>query len=523
MSNDFKDKNLEELKQQFEPWPEPQIIQNELLSVEKLAPEIIPEPFRGYITDVAERMNCPIDFVAIALLVVVSTVVGAGCGIRPKRVDDWLVIPNLWGCVVGRPGMMKSPSVNEPMRFLESLEIEAKKSQDENIKNYNTELTIYATKKEAIKSQMVVAQKNIIKNGIKSDGLSPEHLKNLLNELKEPFKPVWKRFKTNDPTIEKLQELSAENPRGILVFRDELMGLLKNFDKTGHESDRAFYLEGWCGSASLTSDRIGRGTTRAENLCLSLFGTTQPDKLFQYLHSAIHGDNDGLIQRVQLLVYPDETTPWEYVDREPNHIEKIRVAKIIKDLADMDFVKHGANKSTDNSMFPYFNFSDDAQKIFCEWWEDLECKKLMDSDTHPILIEHLSKYRSLMPSLALLFQLIDIADGKTSDTVTEDNVARAVDWVDYLESHARRVYAMVTNIDMTAASLLSEKLLQSKLEDGFSVRDVYRQNWSILNNKTTAQAACNELVDAGWLREKIIEAGFGQRRTVTYLINRKIK
>lgn len=79
------------------------------------------------------------------------------------------------------------------------------------------------------------------------------------------------------------------------------------------------------------------------------------------------------------------------------------------------------------------------------------------------------------------------------------------------------------DIDTKAASLLAEKISNGKLKDGFTVRDVYRQNWSILNNKSIAQAACEELVEAGWLKDEIIEAKFGQRRKVTYLINPKIE
>ena len=33
----------------------------------------------------------------------------------------------------------------------------------------------------------------------------------------------------------------AENPDGLLLYRDELMGFLKGLEKQGHEGDRAFY------------------------------------------------------------------------------------------------------------------------------------------------------------------------------------------------------------------------------------------------------------------------------------------
>jgi hypothetical protein len=45
------------------------------------------------------------------------------------------------------------------------------------------------------------------------------------------------------------------------------------------------------------------------------------------------------------------------------------------------------------------------------WRTDLEAR-LRDSDEHPIMVAHLSKYRSLMPSLALIFHMCDcVVDG----------------------------------------------------------------------------------------------------------------
>src|SRR5215468_9773033 len=51
------------------------------------------------------------------------------------------------------------------------------------------------------------------------------------SNLSEPAAPKWRRFKTNDATVEKLGELLAANPRGLLVFRDELIRLLSQWDR----------------------------------------------------------------------------------------------------------------------------------------------------------------------------------------------------------------------------------------------------------------------------------------------------
>jgi putative DNA primase/helicase len=53
---------------------------------------------------------------------------------------------------------------------------------------------------------------------------------------------------------------------------------------------------------------------------MSMLGGIQPGRLRSYLVDAIKDGpgNDGLIQRFQLLVWPDTSTDWTYVDRAPN-------------------------------------------------------------------------------------------------------------------------------------------------------------------------------------------------------------
>lgn len=503
-------------------WPDPEPIKHSLLPVMSLPPTNIPEAFRGWVTDIADRMQCPVDFIAVAAIVAIAGIVGAGCAVKPKQKDDWLVVPNLWGGVVGRPGMLKTPAISEVMRFINTLEAEAKQTFDASAASYYAEAEFLKAEKEAIKSAMLKAQKQVLKKKVHQDSYDVLDLKNKLAQVQEANKPVWKRYKTNDATIEKLSELLADNSRGLLLFRDELIGLLASWEQEGREGDRSFFLEAWNGDGSLTSDRIGRGTVHTKNLCLSLFGSTQPTKLLRYLHMAIRGaDNDGLLQRFQLFVYPDEKKDWQLIDRVPDSKAKQRAFDIFKTLSEMDFVQHGATKETEGRI-PYFNFNDDAQHLFYYWLTDLEKDKL-HRDDHPILMEHLSKYRSLMPSLALLFYLIDLADGKKTDTITLDHAIAAISWCTYLETHARRIYGMATDISHQAAAILAKKIESGDLRSGFSVRDIYKKDWSLLSNKEIVQSACDELVDAGWLRQQVKQDGVGRPKQTSFVINPKIK
>ncbi len=503
-------------------WPEPEPLREALAEVGPLPIANIPVPYRDWIADVAERMQCPPDFVAVAAIVATASIIGTSCGIKPKQHDDWLVIPNIWGGIVGRPGMLKTPAVSEVMQLVGQLEKEAKQSFDTANISYQADLELYKADKEAIKSALLSSRKKSLDNKLGQDGYDALSLREKLIQSKEPEKPVWKRYKTNDATIEKLSELLADNPRGLLLYRDELVGLLSTWDKEGRECDRAFFLEAWNGDGSLTTDRITRGTVHTENVCLSIFGNTQPAKLAHYLYEAMHGsNNDGLLQRFQLLIYPDEVKNWQLIDRQPNREAKQRVSDVFKRLATMNPVEYGAIKEA-HDRYPYVRFDEAAQDLFNDWLVKLETEKLQ-ADDPPILLEHLAKYRSLVPSLALIFHLIDAADGIKRSAVSFESVLNAISWASYLELHARRIYGMATNVVMQAARRLSKKIQDGDLRSPFSLRDIYRREWTGLEDKDLVRSACDELIEAGWLCQECQPKGIGRPKSPVYLINPKVK
>ena len=244
-------------------WPKPKPLPADLPAVPPFNFAFLPDTFRDWIEDIAERMQCPPDFPAVGAMVALGSLVGRKIGIRPKRYDDWLVVPNLWGCVVGRPGLMKTPALEQPLLPLRRLVGEA-------LDKYAAEMQEHEVNTMLKSAGEKLAEKKITAHLKKGDEQAARaEAENALK--KEADEPVCRRYETNDPTIEKLGVLLAENPTGLLLFRDELVGFLRGLDKEGHESDRAIYLEMWNGTGSFTSDRIQRGTVRTPAI-LSILG-----------------------------------------------------------------------------------------------------------------------------------------------------------------------------------------------------------------------------------------------------------
>ncbi|MHC4961725.1 MAG: DUF3987 domain-containing protein, partial [Planctomycetota bacterium] len=108
-------------------WPDPQSLDHGLPSVLPFDYKLLPETLRDWISDIAERMQCPPDFPAVTSMIALGGVVGRQMSIRPKKFDDWTVVPNLWGALIGRPSMMKTPPLKStltPLDMLNSAEFE---------------------------------------------------------------------------------------------------------------------------------------------------------------------------------------------------------------------------------------------------------------------------------------------------------------------------------------------------------------------------------------------------------------
>jgi Protein of unknown function (DUF3987) len=217
-------------------WDEPVPLPESLPPVASLDPAMVPEPLRGWTVDGSERMQIPLDFAATGAVVVAGSLIGRKLGICPKRYDDWLVVPNLWGALVGRPSLMKSPALGEDMKPLGRLVAEAYKAFEKATESYEMEAMVAEAAKAALKEELKKAAKEAASSEDRSK--LDEIASRSKDIIKFPEKPISRRYKTEDATVEKISEILLENPMGILVHRDELSGWLMHIQATSWGMDR---------------------------------------------------------------------------------------------------------------------------------------------------------------------------------------------------------------------------------------------------------------------------------------------
>lgn len=91
-------------------WPDPSPLPAALLPVDSFMDEMLPTDLRRWIVDIAERMNVPIDFVAVPAMIAAASLIGRRIGIRPQVHTDWTEAANLWGAITGPPRDLKVAS-----------------------------------------------------------------------------------------------------------------------------------------------------------------------------------------------------------------------------------------------------------------------------------------------------------------------------------------------------------------------------------------------------------------------------
>ena len=228
--------------------------------------DIYPDFIQKYITEVSNTLNANLDFLGCGFLWALSLCVGNTIKIEIKK--GWQEAAIVWIALVGRAGVGKTHTIKAITNPLERI-------NGREIKRYADEMAKY-------EAYMALEKKE----------------KALAEEIKKPRK---KKFIAEDITIEALTELHENNPNGIGILKDELVGWIKDMNKYREGSDLQKYLSCWS-NGILSSDRKTSSSSYVEKSFIPIIGGVQPS-ILTGVYTAENKEN-GFIDRI-LLCYPD--------------------------------------------------------------------------------------------------------------------------------------------------------------------------------------------------------------------------
>ena len=179
-----------------------------------------------------------------------------------------------------------------------------------------------------------------------------------------PEKPTRRRCIMQDSTIEALAPILKENPRGVLMGRDELSGWLAGFDKysskkSGASSDVPKWLEIY-NCEPITIDRkTGEDRDRLIDVkrpSVSITGGIQPGILARCLPDEFK--ENGLQSRLLMTYPPRGKKQWR--DNELSEATEQAYAKMVQDL----FLLQGATDSAGEAKPATLTLTAEARALF---------------------------------------------------------------------------------------------------------------------------------------------------------------
>jgi len=418
----------------FDPW--------ERYVVPPFPMDALPPVFRRYVDYLSLSTGGDPAACAMSALATCSGALSQEFSLRMTRTTDWDARPRLWVVLVGDPSSKKSPIMSscvKPIRAWEGVGVKA----------YNKEMARWKEDKDRQK------------------------------EDPEPTRPT--RYLLNESTPEKLGEILSRQDRGIMVEQDELSGWIGAMEKYGKGSgaDRGFWLSAYNGGPR-TVDRLSRGETFIQNLCVAFVGGIQPDRLKELGNLA----SDGMLQRFLPVMMRRANRSKEVESDKPKKDYEVLINELIRVTPARLMMDEGALKAADE---------------FRDYIYELENMDGLGKN----LCGFAGKLSGIHGSLSLVLHMIEDPENAVLEPVSERVVRNAERILrEFCVPHALELYRSTgDNADWEMLKKLCSFVLTSS-KDRFTASD-FTNGVHAMRGMTTWDVGqkVSPLVAGGWLTE----------------------
>ncbi|MFO0800575.1 MAG: DUF3987 domain-containing protein [Gemmataceae bacterium] len=403
------------------PWPPPVPLPT-LPPVPEFPLGVFPEKVADYWRAAAASLHVPVDYVAVPGLALLGAAVGRSRAAEVK--PGYTEVPLFWVAVVAPPGSTKSASLalaRAPLAKAERAWLEA----------HRKEMTLFDAEADRHAARM----KEWKTGGCEGEPPAP------------PRRPVLRQATLDDTTTEAAAKVMADNPRGVVVVKDELSAFVGGMDqyRAGRGADKQFWLSAWaCAMAKVNRAKDhALGPMVIPHPFAAVCGMLCPDALAVLRGENRHGDapGDGFLDRF-LISFPDPLPAVaETFATVPAELSA-GYAEVVLDLLGMEMVPESDGPGAAPHHRPYFvRLSPTGRQAWREFTEGIagRMNALDKADPFRGVLSKLKGYGARFA--ALLWSLRRVCGpAAAEDAIDVDVMVGAAALVDYFIAHAARAH-----------------------------------------------------------------------------------
>lgn len=342
--------------------------------------DLLPDRLAAYVRAASEATPCPPAMVGVPMISVLAGAVGAAACLRLKR--SWKEHPVLWTALVAPSGTAKSPAAEHALDPLYKREQVAAEEYEQAMERYRS--------------------------------LDEDEQ----NSTEEPSRD---RYRIGDITREKVAQVLSENPRGVLLVRDELATWLESFDRY---AQGAADLHAWLSfyeARQVTVDRVKGDDFILNAPAVSVTGTIQPGTLAKKL-TELHFET-GFVPRMMLAMPP--TAPKTWTEADVTRDVQVGYRDVLSGL-------YGVPMGTEVQL------SSDAKGHFTEWHD--QSYRMADQMEQGAARSVVTKTVAHAARLMLVLHLAEHGPSGAQASVSADTARRGIRLAQWFRSETLRVY-----------------------------------------------------------------------------------
>lgn len=341
----------------------------------------------------------------------------------------------------------------------------------------------------------LVADSGANKSGPLAEIVAPLH-RPLVGEdiVRNAKAPGSDRLVLSDATLEAVIKRMGDNPRGVLIFRDELAGWVQGFNAyRGGGGDEQAWLEFWAAGAYTLDRKSNDEAVQIPNASACVIGGIQPQIMVECFDPSKFAS--GLVPRILICAPPKIRSNWSEI--EITDAQSKMWGDAITYLRTREF--SGIDTVTGKYIPKILTLSPDAKSAYVDFYNDIADELFeADNDNARSII---SKAKVMAARLALVHRALWLATegGSENEPLPLASMEAGIEWARWCLAEQMRVYGFTqSQTDEQAGKYLADRIrAKHDLDEWLCASQVLRLNNRRYKNAERAREAMAQMVAAG--------------------------